>query len=70
MTQPEEEAVRHAAALTTHWLNHDIEAVILLLADLSLPDDAQDLIISLLLIRDRTPDQVRRMITRSIWETT
>jgi hypothetical protein len=57
-----EPAIRQAAVITTHWIARDIEAVIMLMTDIKDRDEAEDLIIALLLLRDRTPDDIRKII--------
>ncbi len=56
-----EPALRHAAVLITHWTRRDIEAVVTLLAGLS-TDDAQDMIIALLVLKDKTGDEISRLV--------
>lgn len=57
----EEPAIKLAAALTTHWERRDIEAVVLLLADLD-KEDAQDIIVALLLLREKSMEDIARML--------
>jgi hypothetical protein len=57
-----EPAIRQAAVLTAHWTARDIEAVIMLMADTMDADELKDLIIALLLVREMTPDEIRKII--------
>lgn len=57
-----EPALRRAAVLMTHWNRRDIEAVVLLVADLDELDEAHDMIVALLMLRDKTPDEINRLV--------
>ena len=57
-----ESALRQAAVLATHWSRRDIEAVVLLVAELEDLDAAHDMIIALLMLRDKTPDEINRLV--------
>lgn len=46
----------------THWNRRDIEAVVLLVADLDELDEAHDMIVALLMLRDKTPDEINRLV--------
>lgn len=59
-----EPALRQAAVLTTHWNRRDIEAVTLLVAELDDLDAAHDMIVALLVIKDKTPDEINRLVLR------
>jgi hypothetical protein len=60
----QEPAVAMAAALIIHWSRHDIEAVVLMLADIKDKDEAEDVITALLLLRDRTAAELRLLAER------
>ena len=57
-----EPALRQAAVLATHWSRRDIEAVVLLVAQLEDLDATHDMIVALLMLRDKTPDEIRRLV--------
>jgi len=54
-------ALRQAAVLLTHWNRCDVEAVTLLLAGLDDVDEARDMILALLILRNKT-DLTRFMV--------
>lgn len=60
-----EPSVRLAALLTLHWQARDIEAVVLLLAELTEEgcrcQDLEDLVTALLMMRDKPMDQVEKV---------
>jgi hypothetical protein len=60
----QEPAVAMAAALIIHWSRHDIEAVVLMLADIKDKDEAEDVITALLLLRDRPAAELRLLAER------
>lgn len=62
MTAVREPAIRQAAVITAHWNARDIEAVTLLMADIEDRDEMGDLIVALLLLRDKTPQEIRKII--------
>jgi hypothetical protein len=57
-----EPAMRQAAALTVHMERKDIEAVVLMLTDLASQEEAEDVIVALLLLRGRSDEDVRGLI--------
>lgn len=56
-----ESSIRQAAVLTAHWQARDVEAVTLLLSDVR-GEEAQDLVLALLMLRDVPLEQVQRII--------
>lgn len=60
-----EPAIRAAAVLTHHWTTRDIEAVILLLAEIRNRDELEDLILALLMVRSKSADEISRIILGS-----
>lgn len=59
-----ESALRQAAVLTTHWNRRDIEAVVMLVAELEELDAAHDMIVALLMLRGKTPDEIHQLVLR------
>lgn len=57
-------AISLAAALIVHWSRHDIEAVVLMLAEISDLDEAEDIITALLLLRDRSTADLAQLALR------
>lgn len=47
-----EPCIRTAAVLTSHWINRDMEAVVLLLSEVATVDEAVDLVTGMLLTRE------------------
>jgi hypothetical protein len=60
--QPAEPSLRQAAVLTQHWTARDIEAVVLLMAEIKDKEEAEDLIVALLMLRGRSMDDIRKII--------
>jgi hypothetical protein len=59
--RPVEPALRQAAVLLTHWQNKDVEAVVLLVADMT-RQDAEDVITALLLLHGRPAEKIRELV--------
>jgi len=57
----QEPAIKFAAALVVHWSRHDIEAAVLMIADIKDKEDAEDVITALLLLRGRSLDDLREL---------
>lgn len=57
----QEPAIGAAAALIVHWSRHDIEAVVLMLAEIRDKDEAEDIITALLLLRERSAADLARL---------
>ena len=54
---------RLAAVLTAHWQAGDIEAVVLLLAEeIGSQQEAEDVLVALLMIRDKPMEEITRII--------
>jgi hypothetical protein len=51
-------SIRRAAALAVHWDRKDIEAVVLMMTEISSQQEAEDLVTGLLMLRDRTPREI------------
>lgn len=58
----QEPAIAMAAALIVHWSRHDIEAAVLLLADIGDKDEAEDIITALLLLREKPLAELEKML--------
>lgn len=58
-----EPALRQAAVLITHWNRRDIEAVVMLLAELE-TDEAHDMIVAMLMLRDKTDEEISQLMLR------
>jgi hypothetical protein len=58
----QEPAITTAAALSLHWDSGDIEAVVILLADISGQEEAEDIITSLLVLRNKSADDLRKLL--------
>jgi hypothetical protein len=62
-----EPSIRQAALLTMYWQAHDVEAVVILLAELTegrcACQDLEDLVTALLIMRDKPMSQVRVIAT-------
>lgn len=54
--------IRAAAVLTSHWLANDIEAVVLLLAEVGTLPEAVDLATGLLLTRDLPSETITAIV--------
>lgn len=59
---PVEPSIATAAALTVHWENRDIEAVVVLLAEITSQQDAEDVVVALLGMRDKPMKEVRKLL--------
>jgi hypothetical protein len=57
-----EPCIRAAAVLTSHWLDRDMEAVVLLLAEVTTLDEALDLVTGMLLTRELAPEVITSII--------
>ena len=57
-----EPVIRQAAVLTAHWAARDIEAVVFLLAGIRDKEEAEDLVIALLQLRDKSDSQIARIV--------
>lgn len=57
-----EPCIRAAAVLTSHWHAGDMEAVVLLLAEVASQQEAEDLVVGLLLTRDLSPETITSII--------
>jgi hypothetical protein len=55
-------ALRQAAVLATHWNRRDIEAVVLLVAELNDLDLAHDMIVALLMLRDKSQEEISTLV--------
>jgi len=60
----QEPAIITAAALAVHVSREDIEAVVLMLAEIKDKDEAEDIIVALLLLRGKTVDELRGLALR------
>ncbi len=60
----QEPAIGMAAALIVHWSRQDIEAVVLMLAEIRDKDEAEDVITALLLLRERSAADLARLALR------
>ncbi len=58
-----EPSIATAAALTVHWGNRDIEAVVVLLAEVTSQQEAEDIIVALLGMRDKPAAEVRELLS-------
>jgi hypothetical protein len=58
----QEPAVRQAAALVLHWVRKDIEAVVLLMADIAGKEEAEDIIIALLQLHGRPIADIHKAV--------
>jgi len=54
--------LRQAAALTLHWERGDIEAVVVMVSDIESQDEAEDLIMALLMLRSRSITEIQRVV--------
>lgn len=57
-----EPSIRQAAALTCHWQQRDIEAVVMLLTEIQDQAEAEDLVVALLGMRDKPMEEVRALL--------
>jgi len=57
-----EPCIRAAAVLTSHWLANDIEAVVLLLNEVSTMEEAVDLVTGMLLTRKLPPETITAIV--------
>jgi hypothetical protein len=54
--------LRQAAVLATRWSRRDIEAVVQSVAELDSLDAAHDMIVALLMLTDKTPDEINQLV--------
>lgn len=59
-----EPAVRQAAAMAVHWDRGDIEAAVLMLAEISTKEEAEDLVVALLHLRGRSTEELLKLVQR------
>ena len=57
-----EPAIQTAAALIIHWSRLDVEAVVIMMADIADQEEAEDIITALLQLRDRDIEDVRKLV--------
>jgi hypothetical protein len=66
-----EPALYRAAILLAHWQKADVEAVVLLLAEIITIDDLGDLVVGLLQLHGQPPEAVAKIIAdgaaRAAW---
>ena len=60
----QEPAIAMAAALAVHWSRKDIEAAVMMIAEIGDKEEALDVITALLLLRDRSLADLREIALR------
>jgi hypothetical protein len=64
--QTTDPSLHQAAVMTHHWSSGDVEAAIFLVTEITDVAELQDLVMALLIMRDKPLEEIRNVVTTTV----